>query len=78
MARIHSTSTMTLTIASISIGPWVPDVVLQPSEDVFDMLKDDDECIPTIANSSSSLNDYNVTLVWENASQRKAKREVEH
>ena len=39
MARIHSTSTMTLTIASISIGPWVPDVVLQPSEDVFDMLK---------------------------------------
>jgi hypothetical protein len=69
---------MTFTIASISIGPWIPDVVLQPSEDVFDMLKDDDECIPTIANSSSSLNDYNVTLVWENASQRKAKREVEH
>jgi hypothetical protein len=52
------------------------DVVLQSSEDVFDTLKDDDECIPTIANSSGSLNDNNVTLVWENVSRRKVKREV--
>ena len=49
-----------------SRGPWILDVDLQPPEHIFDTPKDDDECIPTIANSSSSLNDYNIRLVWEN------------